>query len=215
MIKRLIFDVDGTLIVGADFTPSVEKTLKQLGVYSEDNVKAFFRGDATYKMEFNHYDFNEYIQHIGYEMNEQLPINFLDVLFENLKTAIPQKNQKLIDSISELSKKYELVLLTNYFSESQLNRLNNMGIGRFFSECYGEELIKPNLEAYLKACGNNKPDECIMIGDDIYLDIEGAKRAGLYTIFVNSKNISVDDIDTVVVDKVEDITQELIENIIK
>lgn len=148
-------------------------------------------------------------------MNEQLPMNFLDVLFENLKTAIPQKNQKLIDSISELSKKYELVLLTNYFGQTQLNRLNNMGIGEFFSEYYGENLNKPNFDAYIQACGNNKPDECVMIGDDIHLDIEGAKKAGLHTIFVNSKNISLDNIDTVVVDKVEDITQELIETIIK
>ncbi len=30
MIKRLIFDVDSTLIVGVNFLPFIEKTLKRL-----------------------------------------------------------------------------------------------------------------------------------------------------------------------------------------
>lgn len=33
MIKRLIFDVDGTLIQDVNFISSVEETLKKLGVY--------------------------------------------------------------------------------------------------------------------------------------------------------------------------------------
>ena len=51
-----------------------------------------------------------------------------------------------------------------------------MKIGKYFSECYGEKLIKPNKQAYLSACGNKNPSECVMIGDDIYLDIIRAKQ---------------------------------------
>lgn len=49
MIKRLIFDVDSTLIVGVSFTTAVENTLKELGMYSESNVENFFKGISTYE----------------------------------------------------------------------------------------------------------------------------------------------------------------------
>ena len=85
-----------------------------------------------------------------------------------------------------------------------------MGIGKYFSKCYGEELIKPNSDAYINACGNNKLNECVMIGDDILLDIIPAQKIGLKTIFVNSKNISKIDIDTLTVNTVLQIDSELI-----
>ena len=143
-------------------------------------------------------------------MGISLSDNFLEVFFNKLQYVIPEKNEKLINTIDTLSKKYELVLLTNYFGISQLSRLNNMGIGKYFKETYGEDLIKPNKGSYLKACGNNKPEECVMIGDNLYLDVECAKKEGLKAIFVNTKNISTDDIEDIVVNKVEDITEEII-----
>lgn len=44
----------------------------------------------------------------------------------------------------------------------------------------------------MDACGDKKPSECIMIGDDLYLDIARAKEEKLSTIFVNSRGIEVD-----------------------
>lgn len=148
MIKRLIFDVDGTLITDVSFIPPIENVLKRIDAYSEENVKLFFDGIKSYEENFNSYNVHDYLKH--------------------------------------------------------------MGIGHFFDECYGEELIKPNVEAYLQACGNNKPSECVMIGDDIYLDIETAQKIGLNTIFVNSKNIVNENIKTVTVQSVTEIDENLI-----
>lgn len=213
MIKRLIFDVDGTLITGVNFSDAVEATLKKIDLYSEENMKGFLEGIKTYEKCFDNYNISDYIKHFECAINNKLPKDFLDVFFEELKSTIPNKNENLIYTISELSKKYELVLLTNYFGKSQLNRLNNMGIGHFFIECFGEELIKPNLEAYISACGKNKPSECVMIGDDISLDIEYAKKAGLNTIFVNTKNIKVENVKTLIVKSVEQIDNNLIDKL--
>ena len=116
----------------------------------------------------------------------------------------------MIKTIKDLSNVYELVLLTNYFSESQLNRLNNMGNVHFFIECYGEKLIKPNFDAYISACGKYTPCECVIIGDDILLDIEQAQKVVLNTIFVNTKNIKNYTIKTFEVQKVEEINVDLI-----
>ncbi len=109
-----------------------------------------------------------------------------------------------------LSNEYELVLLTNYFKESQLNRLNRMGIGNLFLECFGEELIKPNDEIYLKACGGHLPCECVMIGDNLYLDIEKAQSLGINTIWVNHTGVNNSAIKTLTINKAEDVSIDLI-----
>ena len=54
MIKRLIFDVDGTLITGVNFIDSIRRTLNKLGIYSEDHVKLFLEGIKTYEQLFIH-----------------------------------------------------------------------------------------------------------------------------------------------------------------
>lgn len=210
MIKRLIFDVDGTLITGVNFIDSIRKTLNKLGIYSEDYIKLFLEGIKTYEQLYNNYNIKSYTKHFEQVLNNKLPENFAFIFWEELRSAIPPNNNNLIETISKLSQEYKLVLLTNYFATSQLNRLNNMGIGRFFKECYGEHCIKPNKQAYLDACGDNKVEECVMVGDDLYLDIKRAREEGLSTIFINSKGVITDSSMGIVVDSVEDISKELI-----
>ena len=214
MLKRLIFDVDNTLIVGVNFKEAVIKTLDELNIYSEENLDNFFEGIYSYEGVYNSYNSRDYKKHMEECMNTIIPDNFLDVFFKYLKDVIPERNDKLISTIDSLSKKYELVLLTNYFSISQLNRLNNMGIGKYFTEAYGEDLIKPNKEAYIKACGPHKPEECVMIGDSMFLDVECAKKAGLKAIFVNTKKIDTNNLNVIVVDKVEDINEDVLNELI-
>ena len=133
----------------------------------------------------------------------------MKIFFNELKKIVPKKNEKLIESIKKLSKDFELVLLTNYFSESQMNRLNEMKIGKFFSEIYGEKLIKPNLKIFADACGKNKPNECVMIGDDFNKDIIPAKKIGIHTIFISDENCDDDFVD-ICLKKVEFIDCDLI-----
>jgi len=201
------------LITGVDFVSSIEKTLKRINLYSQENIEKFLEAIRTYESKYNNYNVNDYLYHLEKYLEIKLNTDFLDIFFDELKHCIPKENIKLINTIKKLSQKYELVLLTNYFKKSQLNRLNNMKIGKYFIECYGENLIKPNEMSYIKACGNNKPNECIMIGDNLNLDIKSAKKVGLNTIYVNSKNILINE-DITKVNKVEDITIELI-NIIE
>lgn len=210
MIKRLIFDVDGTLITNIKFDETINNTLKKLNIYSKEKTAKFLEGIKTYENKFNNYNIDNYTSHLSNAINNELPKDFLNVFFEELKNAIPSKNETLIKNLNELSDKYELVLLTNYFSESQINRLNNMGIGHLFIECHGEKLIKPNIQAYISACGKYTPGECVIIGDDIYLDIEQAQKVGLNTIFVNTKNIKKYNIKTFEVQKIEEINVELL-----
>ncbi len=188
--------MDGTLITGVNFTSTVESTLKRIGCYSEENVRIFLEAISSYEKWFNNYNKKDYLNYFGRCLNVNLDESFLRIFFDELKTCVPLENTKLKNAIVELSKKYELVLLTNYFKVSQLNRLHTMGIDDLFSACYGEELIKLYDKAYLMACGDNLPEECVMIGDHPYLDIEKAQSVGINTIWVNSKALKEDAIDT-------------------
>lgn len=215
MIERLIFDIDNTLITNVSFREAIGKTLKDLNIYSEENLDNFFKGIGDYESLYNSYNYIDYKNHMEKYMNVVIPDNFFDIFFYYLKDVVPEYNERLINTIDNLSKKYELVILSNFFSVSQMNRLNTMGIGKYFSEIYGEDVIKPNIEAYLKACGPHKPIECVMIGDSLYLDVECAINNGLNAIFVNTKGIPTDDLDYVVVDKVEDINEDIINKIME
>lgn len=82
---------------------------------------------------------------------------------------------------------YELVLLSNYFEESQRNRLSTMQINDFFTEYYGEKNIKPVPKAYFDAAGKRSIEECLIVGDDKVLDIEVPRKLGFKTIYVNSE----------------------------
>ena len=45
--------------------------------------------------------------------------------------------------------------------------------------------MKPNKESYIAAAGNKKIEECIMIGDSIKNDVEGALNCGMQAIHFN------------------------------
>lgn len=193
MIKRLIFDIDGTLIQNIDFRPFIINSLKKYGIYKEENVNNFIHGINTYENNYNNYNKKDYLNYLSSCLNVKLDSKFLDIFFEELKGAINTDNNELINLLEYLSKKYELVILSNYFKESQLNRLRAMQIDKYFSYYFGDKLIKPNKDCYIKACGNNKLEECVIIGNDINLDVKIPISIGLKAIWF-SKAKSIKDI---------------------
>lgn len=67
---------------------------------------------------------------------------------------------------------------------------------------------------FLMLFGLHRPSECVMIGDHLELDINGAKKCGINTIWVNSKKIeNNNNIQTISVDNINEISQNLIEGL--
>ena len=66
---------------------------------------------------------------------------------------------------------------------------------------------------FLVLFGLHSPSECVMIGDHLELDINSAKKCGINTIWVNSKNIKNNNIKTISVDNVNEINQSLLESL--
>ena len=152
MIKRLIFDIDGTLITGVSFDKAITNSLLEFGIFSEENQQKFIYAISTYENYHKEYEQNQYLQYFSQTLGCNLDKNFLNTFFRNLGMyAIPDDNQELIETIDQLSRKYELVLLSNYFEKSQRGRLEHIGIDKYFSEYYGEKICKPDRQAYIDA----------------------------------------------------------------
>ena len=67
---------------------------------------------------------------------------------------------------------------------------------------------------FLMIFGLHRHSECVMIGDHLELDINGAKKCGINTIWVNSKKIeNNNNIQTISVDNINEISQNLIESL--
>ena len=192
MIKRLIFDVDNTLIPWLDeYNRAIDETLEELEY--PHNSKLCERIDiasSNYEIDRKKYTRKGMLEFINKEINQELPSEFIDIWINNLKKCAPSTlSEEEYMTLETLSKKYELVILTNWFEESQIARLKKSNIYKYFSEIHGaEKFAKPYKESFAQAIGNNLPEECAMIGDDLKNDIKGAIDAGIKNVIW--KNIS-------------------------
>lgn len=93
---------------------------------------------------------------------------------------------EFLTSISERPKS----LVTNGIASIQRQRLKDTGCERHFENIFISSEIgyhKPQKELFayvLKSLGKNA-GECVMIGDSIHSDIEGAAGAGIESIYLN------------------------------
>lgn len=187
MTKKLIFDLDNTLIMWKDeYVYALKKTLEKYKI----NEDANYVNDLidSYEDYYEKYEKEKLLEHINKNIKEKINMDFInDFLIEIGYMSEPDED--VIDTLEYLSKKYELVVLTNWFKIPQTNRLKNAKIKKYFKEIFGgEETIKPKKQAFINAAGNTKLEECIMIGDNYNIDVMGAYNAGIEPIYMNPKH---------------------------
>ena len=183
MIKRIIFDLDNTLIMWKDeYEKAVDDVLNEINYPKTENLYHKINEiEAEYEKGKIRFDKNELIDYINENLKTNLPYEFMDIWLEKLHSRAPKiYPKKDYDVLKYLSKKYELVILTNFFIESQIKRLETAGIAKFFSEFYGaEKYAKPYKESFMQAIGKHKVSEVAMVGDSLEMDIKGAINSGI------------------------------------
>lgn len=204
--KHLFFDLDHTLW---DFEANARATLahlyedlqlEQRGVH---DFELFYRNYLVYnEMLWERYR-NGHIQQQELRIKrmrmalldfkiadealaEKMNVQFLDLLPS--RTNLFPHCVEILDYLTE--KKYQLHLITNGFEKTQHSKLKYSGLAGYFKEVVtseGSNSLKPNREifdyAFQKAKAN--PEESIMIGDTIDVDILGAINAGIDQVHVN------------------------------
>ena len=209
MIKRykhLFFDLDHTLW---DFDANSKHTLRELylkldleqrGVYDFDLFHSNYiaHNEKLWERYRNGFIRVEELRlkrmfqtlldfKIGDEvLAETMSTQFLDML--PTRTQVFPHTYEILDYLRD--KGYLLHLITNGFEKTQHSKLRYSGLNKYFGEVVtseGSNSLKPQKEIFEYAMNkvNCGTEECIMIGDSLEVDIQGAINAGIDQVFVN------------------------------
>lgn len=187
-MKKIIFDLDNTLIMWEDeYLKALSNTMEKYHI-NKDLLIPINDLIEEYENYYDMYDKNNMLDLIRKKFNINIDIGFIDMWLNELGDCA-KYDENLIKIISYLSSKYELAILTNWFTESQKMRLEKAGILKYF-DVIGTDLVKnkPSKEAFIKVCYPYSPDECMMVGDHFEKDVMGAYSAGLEAIWYNPKH---------------------------
>ncbi len=102
-----------------------------------------------------------------------------------------------IEVLESLNDRYPLTVVTNGFDEVQRVKMDSSGLTQYFTHVVTSEKAKakkPAAEIFLFALGKNeiRPDETVMIGDNLLTDIAGARNAGIESVFYNPEKVNHD-----------------------
>jgi len=208
--KHIFFDLDHTLW---DFERNAEETKKELfaklnliekGIPSYEDFRekyvcintglwALYREGKIEKDDLNFKRFYLTFCKFGIddrELGEAMAAGFIEGI--SSKTYLFPYAKEILEY---LYPKYPLYIITNGFEEVQFSKLKNSGMDRFFAGIITSEEAgckKPDPEIFkyaLQKTGANAADS-LMIGDDLEVDIAGARQFGIDQLFVNHDSIS-------------------------
>jgi putative hydrolase of the HAD superfamily len=204
--KDIFFDLDHTIW---DFETNSKATLQELYITNNlhqmgiENFDLFFERYSFH----NHKLWDRYTK--GFIKQEELKwkrmwLALLDfkIANDNLSKKLSQEFLEILPSKTSVftytfeilnylkTKNYNLHIITNGFEKVQFNKLKNSKLDSYFDCVITSEAsnsLKPNVEIFNCALqkANATTSNSIMIGDNIAADIDGAKNAGLATIYVN------------------------------
>ena len=207
--KHLFFDLDHTLW---DFDANAKETLADLYSIFDLNNRISTAFDDFYPKYLFHNEvlWNNY--HKGLISSEELKWRRMWRTLLDFKIADEALSKDLSGKFLEIlptkkllfphtleilnylaAKKYTLHLITNGFEKTQWSKLDNSGLGGYFTHVITSEAsnsLKPKKEIFDFAMDKAKSTltESIMIGDNLDADIQGAMNAGMDTVFVNHIN---------------------------
>lgn len=204
-IQHVFFDLDHTLW---DFERNSAATF--ISIFQELNFNFSVETFLSYYNPINHYYWKLYREDQISEI--ELRHSRLEKTFAKMKISLDRKQIEKISElyIQQLSShtflfqdtksvleylypKYKLHIITNGFENVQQRKLKNSGIANFFqtvftAEKYGVKKPHPNIFFSAMQSSQAKPENSLMIGDNLEADIRGALNLGMYAIHFNSHN---------------------------
>lgn len=120
------------------------------------------------------------------KLAQELSVRFLEML--PTRTILFPHTKEILQYLRD--KNYQLHLITNGFEKTQHSKLKYSGLDIYFREVItseGSNSLKPQKEIFTYAFkrASADPEESIMIGDTIDVDILGALNAGIDQVHVN------------------------------
>jgi putative hydrolase of the HAD superfamily len=210
--KHIFFDLDRTLW---DFDAAAEVAferiydqyhLKDLGIPSahefhlvyhplNEELWTLYRANQITKDDLNRTRFLKPLEHYGIH-----DIELADHLSEDYVYWSPRIVRLVpgtMELLDYLVHKYHLHLITNGFEEVQHTKLSGSGMEPYFktltvSEEVGVKKPNPEIFQYAMQKAHATAEESLMIGDEMAVDIDGARAAGIDQIFFNATGENIE-----------------------
>ena len=202
--KKYIFDIDYTILI-PDWSKEDDYFKEHI---IENEQGEFFKNKQKilnkYEQEFPRYDsktLSDYFKSYGFNVSEDMINSWMLFNGKNIKDEVVDGVVDLFKYLKENNK--EIIILTNWFSATQIPRLKRAGLYNYIDKVVsGEDAMKPSLESFNLAIDKTNKKDCIMIGGSIRNDQKGANNAGidsylvdenhtirdLYNMIINEKN---------------------------
>ncbi len=184
-MKAIIFDLDNTLIDWRDdFVNVLKKILNEEGIRDKETIDNINNTLDDHKNKFDKLTKDNMLNFINQNCHLNLNMNFLNKLIEEQKSLFYIDND-VNETIKYLSKKYDLYVMTDWFTETQEGRLKNMGILKYFKKVYGADInyCKKCIKAFDVILKNYQSSECLFIGDNLEVDVKNPLKVGMNVIW--------------------------------
>lgn len=188
--KKYIFDLDYTLLI-PDWSKEDDYFRARIPLEEQEE---FFKQKQDilnkYELEFPKYDFktlSEYFKSCGFTVSEETIKGWMIYNGETIKDEVVDGVIELFKYLKENGK--EIVILTSWFSGTQIPRLKRAGLYDYIDKIVaGEDAMKPDLESFELAIGDTDKEDCIMVGDSIKSDKAGAENEGIDCYIVDKEH---------------------------
>ncbi len=188
--KKYIFDIDYTILI-PDWSKEDDYFKKYI---LENEQEEFFKNKQgilnKYEQEFPRYNtktLSDYFKSYGFTVSEDTINGWMSYNGETIEDEVVDGVVDLFEYLKENNK--EIVILTNWFSGTQIPRLKRAGLFNYIDKIVaGEDAMKPGLESFELAINDTNKEDCIMIGDSIRSDKVGADNAGIDSYIVDKEH---------------------------
>lgn len=191
MIKKIIFDIDNTLISWNNkWWNTVEETFNIFGIECDDHLQnKFIEAISLYQNATERFSELGMRDFVSKMLEINLPEGFIIEWKTKLACCIPEIDLDLIECIKYLASKYELCVATNWFTDQQSERLKKIHIYEYFKEVVGCDMfnMKPDLEMYKYLIGDYSSEEVVVVGDSFTNDIEPALELNIYAYYITEE----------------------------
>ncbi len=221
---HLLFDLDHTLW---DFNTNCKNTLYELYLEHEHELKSIdkelffttflkinseiwhlFDQNKISKEEMRIRRFRDLLQ--NFDINNDILANTLE---DKYLFRCPKKGALLpysLDFLNLVKDAFEICLITNGFHQVQLEKVKYSGLDVYFEHIFSSESTqskKPEAKFFNHVLSHYQldPEKTLIIGDNPYTDIQGAKNMGIHSLWINSQGYTKNIESTYYSENIQDI----------